>query len=98
MGPVISPEAKKRIHDLIESGVREGAELLLDGRQITDPNGYEGGNWVGPTVLSRVTPNMRCYQEEIFGPVLICLEASDCHYIVCSMSQTLFKKLTRCYL
>jgi len=70
LGPVISPAAKKRILDLIQSGVKEGADLVLDGRDIKVP-GYEKGNFVGPTILTNVKPSMTCYKEEIFGPVLI---------------------------
>lgn len=72
LGPVISPKAKERILSLVQSGVDEGATLLLDGRGISVP-GYEQGNFVGPTILTDVKPNMLCYKEEIFGPVLICL-------------------------
>ncbi|GBM91615.1 putative methylmalonate-semialdehyde dehydrogenase [acylating], mitochondrial [Araneus ventricosus] len=74
LGPVISPEAKTRICSLVESGVKEGAKLLLDGRSIVVP-GFEKGNFVGPTILSDVKPNMECYREEIFGPVLLTLGA-----------------------
>lgn len=70
LGPLISKRAKQRVLDLVESGVNEGAKLLLDGRNIKVP-GYENGNFVGPTVLHDVKPNMKCYQEEIFGPVLV---------------------------
>lgn len=70
LGPLISKRAKERVLELVESGVNEGAKLLLDGRNITVP-GYENGNFVGPTVLHDVKPNMKCYQEEIFGPVLV---------------------------
>lgn len=70
LGPVISPQAKDRIYSLIESGVDEGALCLLDGRGLQVP-GYESGNFVGPTVLADVKPSMRCYKEEIFGPVLV---------------------------
>jgi malonate-semialdehyde dehydrogenase (acetylating)/methylmalonate-semialdehyde dehydrogenase len=52
-GPVISPDAKKRISELIQSGVDEGAELLLDGRNLT-VKGYEKGNFLGPTILTNV--------------------------------------------
>lgn len=72
LGPVISPQSKKRIHDLVQSGVDEGAKLVLDGRGIVVPN-YEKGNFVGPTILTDVRPDMKCYTEEIFGPVLVCL-------------------------
>lgn len=70
LGPVISPESKKRIHSLIQSGLDEGAQILLDGRNIK-VSGYENGNFVGPTVISNVKPSMLCYKEEIFGPVLL---------------------------
>lgn len=72
VGPVISPQSKDRIHKLIESGVKQGAKLVLDGRGIKVA-GFEKGNFVGPTILADVKPNMDCYKEEIFGPVLICL-------------------------
>ncbi|KAF2799089.1 Methylmalonate-semialdehyde dehydrogenase [Melanomma pulvis-pyrius CBS 109.77] len=72
LGPVISPEAKKRIEDLIASAEEEGATILLDGRG-QKPAKYPNGNWVGPTIIANVKPHMRCYTEEIFGPVLVCL-------------------------
>lgn len=72
LGPVISPQSKQRILSLIESGVKQGAKCVLDGRGLTVP-GYEKGNFVGPTVLTEVTPQMDCYKEEIFGPVLVTL-------------------------
>ncbi|KAG5298219.1 methylmalonate-semialdehyde dehydrogenase [Histoplasma ohiense] len=73
LGPVISPESKKRIEDLIASAEKEGATILLDGRGYK-PEKYPNGNWVGPTIITNVKPHMRCYREEIFGPVLVCLE------------------------
>lgn len=72
VGPVISPQAKKRIHGLIESGIKEGANCILDGRNVR-VSGFENGNFVGPTILTDVTTSMECYREEIFGPVLVCL-------------------------
>ncbi|OAG08754.1 Methylmalonate-semialdehyde dehydrogenase [Paraphaeosphaeria sporulosa] len=72
LGPVISPESKKRIEDLIASAEEEGATILLDGRG-QKPEKYPKGNWVGPTIIANVKPHMRCYKEEIFGPVLVCL-------------------------
>jgi malonate-semialdehyde dehydrogenase (acetylating)/methylmalonate-semialdehyde dehydrogenase len=74
IGPVISKRAKQRILDLIESGVRQGAKLELDGRDIQVP-GYENGNFIGPTLFSGVTTEMDIYTQEIFGPVLVVLEA-----------------------
>ena len=74
LGPVISPESKKRIEDLITSAEQEGATILLDGRGQKPASGkYPDGNWVGPTIIANVKPHMRCYTEEIFGPVLVCL-------------------------
>ncbi|MDP9711597.1 UNVERIFIED_ORG: malonate-semialdehyde dehydrogenase (acetylating)/methylmalonate-semialdehyde dehydrogenase [Pseudomonas fluorescens] len=73
VGPVISKKAKARILDLIESGIKEGAKLELDGRDISVP-GYEHGNFVGPTLFSGVTTDMQIYTQEIFGPVLVVLE------------------------
>jgi malonate-semialdehyde dehydrogenase (acetylating)/methylmalonate-semialdehyde dehydrogenase len=68
LGPVISSAACERIHQAIESGLKEGAELLVDGRR---PAGVPaGGNFVGPTILDHVKPEMRVCREEIFGPVL----------------------------
>ena len=68
LGPVISRAACDRIHDAIETGVKEGAELLVDGRR---PKGVSaGGNFVGPTILNNVRPGMRAATDEIFGPVL----------------------------
>ncbi|KAJ3232090.1 Methylmalonate-semialdehyde dehydrogenase [acylating] mitochondrial [Chytriomyces hyalinus] len=74
LGPMITPAALKRAEDLIQSGVDEGATLLLDGRGIK-PKGFEQGNFLGPTILTGVKTHMRCYKEEIFGPALVCLEA-----------------------
>ncbi|KAI9755936.1 MAG: Methylthioribulose-1-phosphate dehydratase [Chaenotheca gracillima] len=72
LGPVISPEAKKRIEDLIQTAEDEGATILVDGRGFK-PEKYPNGNWVGPTLITNVKPHMKCYTEEIFGPVLVCL-------------------------
>jgi malonate-semialdehyde dehydrogenase (acetylating)/methylmalonate-semialdehyde dehydrogenase len=69
LGPLVSPNAKKRVEGLIQQGVDEGAELVLDGRKL-NVQGYEKGNFVGPTVFKGVKADMSIYQEEIFGPVL----------------------------
>ena len=72
LGPVISPQSKERIEALIASAEQEGATILLDGRGYK-PAKYPNGNWIAPTIISNVTPQMKCYTEEIFGPVLVCL-------------------------
>ena len=75
-GPLISPQALERVTGWIQQGEQEGAELLLDGRGVSVA-GYPDGNWLGPCLFSRVTPEMVLYREEIFGPVLCCMEAAD---------------------
>ncbi len=75
LGPLISRNAKNRVLGLIEDGVREGAKLELDGREV-QIKGYEQGNFVGPTIFSGVKPGMKIYTTEIFGPVMsiICVD------------------------
>lgn len=75
MGPVISEAAKSRIADSIEQGVREGARLLLDGRE--HPKARAAGYFIGPTVFDDVAPEMSVAAEEIFGPVLSTLEVES---------------------
>ncbi len=69
LGPLINPDACDRVKHLIKKGIEEGAKLELDGSNIT-VDGYEKGNFVGPTIFSGVTKDMDIYNEEIFGPVL----------------------------
>jgi malonate-semialdehyde dehydrogenase (acetylating)/methylmalonate-semialdehyde dehydrogenase len=73
LGPMISKQALKRAEDLIQSAIDEGATVVLDGRGVK-PKGYENGYFLGPTIISGVKTSMKCYKEEIFGPVLVCLE------------------------
>jgi malonate-semialdehyde dehydrogenase (acetylating) / methylmalonate-semialdehyde dehydrogenase len=75
LGPVISPHSKQRIEGLIASAEAEGATILLDGRGFA-PAKYPNGNWIAPTIITNVTPKMQCYKEEIFGPVLVCLNVN----------------------
>jgi len=76
MGPVISAAHRDRIVSLIDGGIAQGAELVLDGRGL-QVAGHEAGFFVGPTLFDRVTPEMDIYREEIFGPVLIVLRAAS---------------------
>ena len=69
MGPVVTADAKRRITDLIGLGVKEGAELVVDGRGLV-LQGYENGYFLGGTLFDRVTRDMTIYKQEIFGPVL----------------------------
>ncbi|XP_021714038.1 methylmalonate-semialdehyde dehydrogenase [acylating], mitochondrial-like isoform X2 [Chenopodium quinoa] len=73
VGPVLSKEVKDGICRSVQTAVESGARLILDGRDIMVP-GYEGGNFVGPTILSDVTASMECFKEDIFGPVLLCTQ------------------------
>lgn len=76
LGPLISPAAKARVEHLIGTGVEEGSSLILDGRGIT-VEGFEKGNFVGPTIFDNVTSDMQIYQQEIFGPVLCIMRANS---------------------
>ena len=68
-GPLVTKQAKERVLGLIESGVKQGAKAVVDGRGFS-LQGYENGFFVGPTLFDNVEPNMDIYKEEIFGPVL----------------------------
>ncbi len=76
MGPVVSKESLERIQSLIASGVEEGANLLIDGRDVK-LQGYESGYFIGPCLFDKVDPNMSIYKEEIFGPVLSIVRADN---------------------
>jgi len=75
MGPVISTQSQAFIHGMIETGVKEGAALMLDGRGVRVP-GRERGHFVGPTVFTGVEPGMEIHRTEIFGPVQVILRAA----------------------
>jgi malonate-semialdehyde dehydrogenase (acetylating)/methylmalonate-semialdehyde dehydrogenase len=74
MGPLISARHKERVLGYIEKGVKEGANLLLDGRGVK-VDGCPRGHFIGPTIFTNVSPSMAIGSEEIFGPVLSVLEA-----------------------
>jgi malonate-semialdehyde dehydrogenase (acetylating)/methylmalonate-semialdehyde dehydrogenase len=76
MGPLVSPEAQAKVKGYIDAGVKEGAELIYDGRKETVA-GFEGGCFVGATIFDRVTKDMSIYTDEIFGPVLSVLRAGS---------------------
>ena len=76
MGPIVTQAAHERITGYIDLGVQEGATLLVDGRTFTGKDAgadCEAGFWMGGTLFDHVTPDMRIYKEEIFGPVLGCV-------------------------
>jgi malonate-semialdehyde dehydrogenase (acetylating) / methylmalonate-semialdehyde dehydrogenase len=76
MGPIVTDIARKRITTYIESGVTEGASMIVDGRNYL-PKGRESGFFLGATLFDHVTPQMTIYREEIFGPVLSCVRVTS---------------------
>ncbi|KTT26180.1 CoA-acylating methylmalonate-semialdehyde dehydrogenase [Pseudacidovorax intermedius] len=80
MGPIVTKAAHERISGYIALGEQEGAKLLVDGRGFDGKQageGCDGGFWLGGTLFDHVTPEMRIYKEEIFGPVLGCVRVKD---------------------
>lgn len=76
VGPVVSKAAKNRILDLIDAGVKAGAVLELDDRTV-QVDGYEKGNFIGPTIFSGAKPSLPIYENEIFGPVMVIVNADS---------------------
>ncbi|RZQ61246.1 CoA-acylating methylmalonate-semialdehyde dehydrogenase [Amycolatopsis suaedae] len=74
MGPVVTAAARDRVVDTVTDAAGQGATVVVDGRELTVA-GHEDGFFVGPSLLDRVTTDMRAYREEIFGPVLVILRA-----------------------
>jgi malonate-semialdehyde dehydrogenase (acetylating)/methylmalonate-semialdehyde dehydrogenase len=77
MGPVISAEQRNRIHTYISDGISQGAQPVLDGRHVNVPLEWQGGFFIGPTILDHVNPDMTIYKDEVFGPVLVVLRAAS---------------------
>ncbi len=76
MGPLVTREHRERVLGYVETGIQEGAKLVVDGRALK-VSGHEQGFFMGPVLFDRVTPEMRVYREEIFGPVLVVLRVPD---------------------
>ena len=80
MGPIVSSAAHQRITGYIGQGETEGAKLVVDGRKFQGAKagaGCDNGFWIGGTLFDNVTPDMKIYKEEIFGPVLGCVRVKD---------------------
>ncbi|MDP3761380.1 MAG: CoA-acylating methylmalonate-semialdehyde dehydrogenase [Ramlibacter sp.] len=80
MGPIVSAAAASRITGYIGQGESEGAKLVVDGRKFQAAKagaGCDNGFWIGGTLFDNVTPDMKIYKEEIFGPVLGCVRVKD---------------------
>jgi malonate-semialdehyde dehydrogenase (acetylating)/methylmalonate-semialdehyde dehydrogenase len=76
MGPLVTAAHRDKVSNYIDIGVAEGADLVVDGRGF-NLQGYEGGFYIGGSLFDRVTPDMRIWQEEIFGPVLSVVRVPD---------------------
>jgi malonate-semialdehyde dehydrogenase (acetylating) / methylmalonate-semialdehyde dehydrogenase len=76
MGPLVTRQALERVEGYIATGLEEGAELVVDGRGFAVP-GHANGFFTGASLFDQVTPKMRIYREEIFGPVLVCVRVPD---------------------
>jgi malonate-semialdehyde dehydrogenase (acetylating)/methylmalonate-semialdehyde dehydrogenase len=76
MGPVITPQSKTRIQGIIDQGLKDGSEMILDGREASIP-GYEAGNFLRPTILANVAPDSQVATTEIFGPVMAVQSVND---------------------
>lgn len=76
MGPLVTRQHLEKVRSYIDAGVEEGAKLLVDGRSFK-MQGYENGFFLGGTLFDRVSPQMKIYREEIFGPVLSVVRAPD---------------------
>jgi malonate-semialdehyde dehydrogenase (acetylating)/methylmalonate-semialdehyde dehydrogenase len=76
MGPLVTKQHLEKVRGYVDLGVEEGAELVVDGRDLT-LQGYEGGYFIGGCLFDRVTPEMRIYRDEIFGPVLSVVRTRD---------------------
>jgi malonate-semialdehyde dehydrogenase (acetylating)/methylmalonate-semialdehyde dehydrogenase len=75
-GPMVTRAHMEKVKDYVDLGVKEGAKLVVDGRGFK-LQGYENGNFMGGCLFDHVTPDMRIYKEEIFGPVLSVVRAKD---------------------
>ncbi|MGF1681554.1 CoA-acylating methylmalonate-semialdehyde dehydrogenase [Photobacterium minamisatsumaniensis] len=85
-GPLISQQAKQRVISLIEEGKQQGAVCELDGSKC-EVDGYADGNWVGPTLFSSASTEMSIYKQEIFGPVLVCIEVETLDEAIALVNQ-----------
>jgi len=100
MGPIVTRVAQERILGYISQGVQEGATLLVDGRGFDGTQAGAGcgdGFWLGGTLFDHVTPEMRIYKEEIFGPVLACVRVKTFEEAVSLINAHEFGNGTACF-
>lgn len=77
VGAIITSAQVEFLRKAIDLAVQQGATLLVDGRKAKPPNGFEGGNWIGPTILDHVKPESEAATAELFGPVLSIIRCKD---------------------
>ncbi len=93
MGPVISAAHRQRIFDYVDGGKAEGADLVVDGRNLA-VDGCPDGHWVGPTVFENVSPSMKLGADEIFGPVAGLSRVANVHEAIDLMHQVEYGNAT----
>lgn len=93
IGALITEDHERRVRNYVQTGIEEGATLLLDGREI-EVAGYESGNFLGPTVLGDVTEDMVVSREEIFGPVLCLSSVADLDAAIRRINRSEFANAT----
>jgi len=86
MGPLVTASHRERVLSYIEVGLKEGAQLVVDGRNCRIP-GHTHGFYLGACLFDRVTPAMRIYREEIFGPVLVVVRVPDIESAIALVNQ-----------
>jgi malonate-semialdehyde dehydrogenase (acetylating)/methylmalonate-semialdehyde dehydrogenase len=77
MGPLVTAAHRDRVKSIVDAAERDGAQVVVDGRKLVPDNASATGFWLGPTLLDRVRVEMNCYQQEIFGPVLVVVRVPD---------------------
>jgi len=90
VGPVISKKHQERVLNYIEIGIKEGANLVLDGRNPELDEKNRNGFFIGPTIFSEVTPDMTIAKEEIFGPVVSLIKVKDIDHALEVINSSLF--------
>jgi malonate-semialdehyde dehydrogenase (acetylating)/methylmalonate-semialdehyde dehydrogenase len=96
MGPIVTEAARERIRRLIDKGVAEGAELVVDGRNFVAP-GHEQGFFLGATLFDHVTTDMTIYKEEIFGPVLTVVRVKSLDEAITLVNENAFGNGVSCF-
>jgi malonate-semialdehyde dehydrogenase (acetylating)/methylmalonate-semialdehyde dehydrogenase len=89
MGAVISPQHRDKVSGIVDASVKEGAKLLVDGRNVKVPE-FPNGFYLGPTVVDHVRANMAIAREEVFGPVLNVMRFEDLESAIEMSNQTIF--------